>query len=156
MLDFRREYEAVPRNHQGTPVSPSWNTGQNNLTVSKDDALNWHQYTCHLTIDEWVASGQNNVSKKIRKFHFSFKKRAGQPILGAQPGCRWEWRNGRFDFIQWFGVPSLNLQPPDRPLVATHVKAFIKRHSKLLFADSLSDPTMWATFDMQLQSPTVP
>lgn len=136
MVDLRKVYAAQP-GQPGAKVTTHWKPAQQ-LSVSADTPLGWNQYTCHLTVETWDTAGQE---KRIRKFHFSFKKWKGAPVK-PQPGCTWLWTatQSKFAFQGWYQVPALYLKPGENVIVATKVNEFVRRNAELLVLDK----QMWA------------
>ena len=142
MPDLRKIYKAIPGAPDGAKIPGTWGVAQG-LTVTPDKAFGWNQFTTHLTIDSWDTSGN---TKKIKKFHLSFKKWRGQPMSGPglkQPGCKWEWDSGasKYQFKGWFEVPSLYLQDGQQATIASKANDFVRSHVE----DLLIDKMMWAS-----------
>ncbi len=95
--------------------------------------------------DRWKIYTSGST-KKIKKFHLSFKKWKGQPMSGPglrQPGCKWEWNAAisKFEFKGWFEVPSLCLKPGEGATIAVKANEFVRGHVEALLIDKM----MWAS-----------
>ena len=139
MPDLRKVYKAIPGAPEGAKIPGTWGIAQG-LSVTPDKAFGWNQFTTHLTIESWDTTG---TTKKIKKFHLSFKKWKGQPMQGPQAGCKWEWSSAltKYEFKGWFAVASLYLQAGENVTIAKKVNDFVRSHVE----DLLIDKQMWAS-----------
>ena len=142
MPELRKTYKSMPGAPDGAKIPTSWGIAQG-LTVTPDAPFGWNSFTTHLTIDTWDTTG---TTKRIKKFHLSFKKWKGQPMTGPglkQPGCKWEWNPAttKYEFKGWFEVPFLYLKAGEGRHIATKANAFVRNYVE----DLLIDKQMWAS-----------
>ena len=138
MPELRKAYQSQPGG-EGAKVATVWKVPQLR-TVSADAPLQWNQFTCHLTVENWAKHGGFQY---VDDFHLSFKFWKQQSLAGPkQPGCKWKWiaAQSKFVFGGWFCVPSLYLKPGENMTVAQKATAFVRARASLLLIDALNNP----------------